>query len=184
MSSCIYFERVCLCFCKFIDWDLRLLMEYCLDEHEWDGLNFNPSVFCILFHLANFRNLTFNETKCWCALSICSIFLRKLFGEYRICKCLLNVYYFEIFNVKWFNLENDDWCILCMHIWLSVEILEKKTYKTYYIYLFHFWIQQRKQKHDWQQQSWIWFNAFGDTTLYYIHTNSVKWMLQIKKGWE
>lgn len=91
-------------------------------------------VFCILFHLANFRNLTFNETKCWCALSICSIFLRKLFGEYRICKCLLNVYYFEIFNVKWFNLENDDWCILCMHIWLNVEILEKKhTHNLLYI---------------------------------------------------
>lgn len=146
-------------------------------------------VFCILFHLANFtRNSTFNETNCWCALSICLVFLIKLFGKYCICKCLLNVYYFEISNVKWFNLENDDWCILCMHTWLNVEILKKKHTKLIiYVYVsFSLWniAKKKNKKHDWQQQSWIWFNAFGDTTLYYIHTNSVKWMLQLKKGWE
>lgn len=134
-------------------------LEYCLDEYEWNGLNFNLSpiqhqsvsqyfVFFFIWQIFGIQHSTKqNADLHWARWAYARFFEEILFGEYRICKCLLNVYYFEIFNVKWFNLENDDWCILCMHIWLNVEILEKKSiHNLLYIYLFHFWIKQRKQK--------------------------------------
>lgn len=160
-------------------------LEYCLDEYEWNGLNFNLSpiqhqsvsqyfVFFFIWQIFGIQHSTKqNADLHWARWAYARFFEEILFGEYRICKCLLNVYYFEIFNVKWFNLENDDWCILCMHIWLNVEILEKKSIHNLLYISFSFLNKAKKTKNnDWQQQSWIWFNAFGDTILYYIYTQT------------